>query len=303
MKKSKLSKTQLKQVLGFQQNEINEFHLYRKLAGATKDKANAATLKKIADAELAHYNFFKRHTDTELKPKRGKIFFYYMIAKVLGLTFGIKLMERGESNAQDMYNAFAKAIPEAKRIAKEEEDHERKLIAMIREKRLDYVGSIVLGLNDALVELTGMLAGLSLAINKTIIVASIGLITGIVAALSMAAAEYLSSKAEGSTTKEAFTSSLYTGITYIFTVALLVLPFILIPYILGTTGIPTNLICIGVTLFVAVIVIFLFNFYISVAKDYHFRKRFLEMTAISIGVAAISFGIGYLVRNVFGIDA
>ena len=40
-----------------------------------------------------------------------------------------------------------------------EEEHERELIALIDEERLRDMGSVVLGLNDALVEFTGMLAG------------------------------------------------------------------------------------------------------------------------------------------------
>jgi VIT1/CCC1 family predicted Fe2+/Mn2+ transporter len=50
-------------------------------------------------------------------------------------------------------------------------------------------------------------------------------------------------------------------------------------------------------------IIFVFNFYISVAKDLPFKERFLEMAFISLGVAALTFGIGFLVRLVVGIDA
>jgi vacuolar iron transporter family protein len=39
-----------------------------------------------------------------------------------------------------------------------------------------------------------------------------------------------------------------------------------------------------------------------VARDLPFWRRFAEMAGISLGVAAISFGIGYLVRAVFGVD-
>ena len=59
-----------------------------------------------------------------------------------------------------------------------------------------YTGSIVLGLNDALVELTGALAGLTLALQDTKLIALTGSITGIAAALSMGASEYLSTKSE-----------------------------------------------------------------------------------------------------------
>ena len=38
---------------------------------------------------------------------------------------------------------------------------------MLDEERLRYIGSVVLGLNDALIELTGALAGLTLALQNT----------------------------------------------------------------------------------------------------------------------------------------
>jgi len=163
---------------------------------------------------------------------------------------------------------------------------------LIDEERLHYVGSIVLGLNDALMELTGALAGLSLALRNTKLIAMAGLITGIAASLSMAASEYLSTKSEGEE-KSALKSSFYTGMAYILTVVFLILPYLLFA---------SYLLSLGVTLGIAVLIIYLFNYYISVAKDYSFRKRFVEMASISLGVALLSFGIGYLIRIVLGVE-
>ncbi len=172
-----------------------------------------------------------------------------------------------------------------------EEEHEAQLLGMINEERLAYIGSVVLGLNDALVELTGTLAGLSFAFQNTKIIALSGLITGIAASFSMAASEYLSSKADGE--DEPLKSSIYTGIAYIVTVALLIVPYLIFS---------SYLVCLAVTLGISVFIIFLFNYYVSVAKDYSFSKRFTEMAVISLGVAAFSFGIGAAVRLIFGIE-
>ncbi|NLI59685.1 MAG: rubrerythrin family protein, partial [Clostridium sp.] len=49
-------------------------------------------------------------------------------------------------------------------------------------------------------------------------------------------------------------------------------------------------------------IILVFNFYVATAKDLDFWRRFIEMAAISLGVAAISFGIGVLVRTFLGVD-
>ena len=84
---------------------------------------------------------------------------------------------------------------------------------MLDEERLQYVGSVVLGMNDALVELTGSLAGFTFAMQNTRLIALAGLIIGISATFSMASSEFLSVKSEGRT--DALKSCLYTGIAYL----------------------------------------------------------------------------------------
>jgi vacuolar iron transporter family protein len=154
---------------------------------------------------------------------------------------------------------------------------------------------MVLGLNDALVELTGALAGFTFAFQNTSLIALAGLITGVAASLSMGASEYLSTKSEehDEGTKDPFRASLYTTLAYILTVAFLVSPFFLLPNVY---------LALATTLVNAVIVILVFTFYISVAKDLPFRERFIETAAISIGVAALTFVIGFLIRTFIGVD-
>lgn len=287
-----LTGEQLEKIKSFQKNEITEYHIYKRLSEKVRDEQNKKVLQKIADEEHAHYIFWKKYTNTEVAPNKRKLIFYYLISRIFGLTFGIKLMEKGEVNAQKNYSSFSDIIPEVVKIADEEDRHEHELIDMIQEEKLNYIGSVVLGLNDALVELTGALAGFSLALQNTKIIALVGLITGIAASMSMAASEYLSTKAEGNSA-EAAKSSLYTGMAYIGTVIILILPYLIFDH---------YLVCLAVTLFLAVLIIFFFNFYISVAKDLDFKRRFAEMFLISMGVAAVSFGIGFVIRKVFGID-
>jgi len=140
--------------------------------------------------------------------------------------------------------------------------------------------------------LTGTLAGLTFAFQNTRLIALSGLITGISAAFSMAASKYLSSRAaEG--TESPGKSALFTGLAYIFIVAVLVIPYLLLS---------NYMLCLAWTLLNAILVIAVFNYYISVAKDLRFGKRFLEMTGISVGVAVFSFVVGLVVRQVFGVE-
>jgi len=281
----------MKVILESQRNEITEHFIYLKLSQSITGP-NSEVLKKIADDELRHYDFWKRYTGRDVKASRWKIFKFYWIAKIFGITFSIKLMERGEISAQSVYNEIARDLPEVQSIVDDEDRHEHELIDLINEERLNYVGSVVLGLNDALVELTGALARLTFALQNTRLIALAGLITGIAASLSMSASEYLSTKAE-SGEQDPVKSSVYTGIAYILTVIILIFPYLIFA---------DYLLCLGFTILNALIIIFLFTFYISVARDLSFRKRFTEMASISLGVALISFGIGYLIRIFLGIE-
>jgi VIT1/CCC1 family predicted Fe2+/Mn2+ transporter len=250
-------------------------------------------LERIAREELDHYAIWKQYTRQDVAPDALRVWFYYLIARSLGTTFTIKLMEGVEKRAQGNYQELTDQIPEAREILENEENHERELIALIDEERLKYVGSVVLGLNDALIEFSGTLAGLTFALQNTQIIAVAGLIMGVAASLSMGASEYLSQRSEG-TPVNPFRASVYTGGTYIATVALLILPYLVL-------GSPYH--ALVFTLAGAVLVIFLFTFYISVAKDLPFWRRFGEMLLISLGIAAISFVIGILIRTVLNINA
>jgi VIT1/CCC1 family predicted Fe2+/Mn2+ transporter len=279
-------------VLSFQKNEITEHFIYKKLSSLEKSGHNREVLAGISDDELLHYNVWKEYSGEEVKPNKLKIWWYVFISRVFGVTFGVKLMESGEEGAQEAYDKISTTIPKAKEIEKEENEHEKQLVAMIDEERLKYIGSVVLGLNDALVELTGTLAGLTFALQNAQLVGVAGLITGIAASLSMGASEYLSTKTEGGD-KNPLKASFYTGSAYVLAVTVLILPFLILnnPFI-----------SLGIALIGAILLILVFTFYFSVVREVSFKKRFTEMLAISLGVAVLSFIIGLAVRYFLGVE-
>ncbi|RMG19465.1 MAG: rubrerythrin family protein [Bacteroidetes bacterium] len=281
-------------ILTQQRNEITEHVIYSRLAKLAKDPQNAATLQEIAAQELEHYHFWQKISGQELRPNGFKVWLHLLLARIFGLSFSLRLMEMGESEAGEFYDAVAKDYPEALKLKEEELEHEEKLIDILHDYRLVYAGSIVLGLNDALVEFTGTLAGLTLAFADNRIVGITGLIMGFAASLSMAASGYLSSREEEEKEElNPVTAAIYTGVSYILTVALLVLPYLLQndPYLALASMLATT-----------VVIIAGYTYYISVAKAISFKKRFFEMALISLGVAAVSFGIGMVVKQVFGIE-
>lgn len=282
-----------KDILNQQKNEITEHFIYLKLSELSEDEHNRKILKSISEEELKHYNFWKNITKQEFRPNNLKIFKYVFLAKVFGLSFALKLMESGEEDAQKFYSKYEKKYPLVREVIEDEQNHEKKLINILKDERLNYAGSIVLGLNDALVEFTGTLAGLTFAFANSTIIATTGLIMGIAASLSMAASGYLSSKEEDNTEQNPIKSAIYTGVAYIITVALLVAPYFIF------SNVYVSLI---VMLLITVLIIAAYTFYISVAKEIEFKKRFLEMALISLGVALLSFIIGYSVKLIFGIE-
>lgn len=280
------------ELLKAQRTEITEYHVYKNIAKTLKNEENRRIVEEIGEDEKRHYEIWKGYTGEAVKPNRFQIWLYTTISRLFGFTFGFKLMELGEEKAQVNYQKIEDAIPEARAVIEDENTHENKLLDMLDEDVLLYAGSVVLGLNDALVELTGTLAGLTLAFHDVKVIALSGLITGIAASLSMGASEYISTSSED-TEKHPVRAAIYTGVAYVITVALLILPYLLLN---------NEYLALAVTLTISVLIIAVFNFYISVAKDVPFGKRFFEMAGLSLGVAAISFLIGFLIKQWLGVE-
>ncbi len=288
-----LSSKALQVIRKMQQNELTESVIYEKIAAFAKGEENKQTLLRLAREEYAHYEIWKKYTGEEMKPEKGKVFKYTFLARTLGFTFAVKLMERGEENAQGEYAILAEEVAESAMIRQQEEEHEQALLAMLDEETLQYVGSMVLGLNDALVELTGSLAGFAFALQNNRLIALSGLIVGISATFSMASSEFLAARSEGRS--DALKSCSYTGVAYLITVILLIAPYLL----MGPTQYIPALLCM---LAVVVLIIAGFTYYTSVAQDQPFKSRFLEMAGISISVAVVSFVVGILAKKFLGVD-
>jgi len=282
-----ISKKTLSAIKKFQQDEINDHVIYSAIATKLKFEQDARKIQKLAADEAEHARFWEEITGTQARPQRFITGLYILLAKLLGYTFLIKLLEKREVDTIEEYRQLVGVIPGVDRLVRDEKEHEMSLISLLDEQLLRYSGSIVLGLNDALVELSGTLAGLTLAFRNTRMIALSGLVTGIAAALSMAASEYLSTNVEKSN-KEPLKASVYTGIAYIITVTLLILPYLLFP---------NYFVALAVMMSVVLLIIAFFSFYMATLKDEGFGKHFFRMAAISLGVALISFLVGYIVKN------
>lgn len=156
------------------------------------------------------------------------------------------------------------------------------------QKNFDYRGSIILGMHDAIVSLTGLIAGLGFAFsNREVIILSC-IISSITASLSMGAANYLAVKATNRT--HAIHAAFFTAIAYMATCILLILPFFVFK----------NLsVALLSVLIMVIFIIYMFNFIFY--RENQFYKHFYEMLTICISVSIIAFIIGQSAKYFFDI--
>ncbi len=285
----------LNQLLSAQRNEITEYHIYTNLLRTVNDPNNRSVLERIAADEMCHYEELKRLTGVDVAPNRIRVWWYTLISRLLGLSFGLRLMEQDEQLAEEVYKQLQGDVTEVTGMLADEQVHEAELLNMIEEERIKYAGAVVLGLNDALVELTGALAGLTFALQNGRLIAITGLITGIAASMSMGASAFFSTREEGGSEhgKSPLKSAAYTGSAYIVTVLLLVAPYIYMQNVY---------LALATMLVLSVLVVLAYNFYIATAKGLKLWRRFSEMIAVSLSVAFISFLVGLALRHWVGVE-
>lgn len=256
--------------------QITQLAFLQRLNKKWNHTSDSENLNQLTQNQI---NFVLQLPTNQNKPNKFLLLCYTLCAFLFGYTFLLKLW----------YKNHNKTL-----VALQSESHltrQQSLVRTLKEERLNYVGSMVLGLNDALVELSGAIAGLTLAISNSRLISISAVITGIAASLSMASSQFLSEKANKNL--NALKSSIYTGFTYLITVCILVLPYLLLP--------SHRFVSLGIMLALVLSIIFVFNWYIAIAKSQPFFKHFLQMAIISFSIATISFFIGFLVKTLFGV--
>lgn len=150
--------------------------------------------------------------------------------------------------------------------------------------------SVVLGMHDALVSLTGMIGGLTFALAERRLIILTAVIASVAAGLSMAASNYLAEKTNEN--PYAIYAGAITGAAYLATCAALILPFIII------TNTNIALIMSFVT---AIVIIFGCNFFICHRQGRSFWRHAIEMLIICVGVSVISFVMGEFAKRTLGV--
>jgi vacuolar iron transporter family protein len=283
--------------------ELFAWRIYDALAERIDDEGNKRRLAELAQQEKAHLDFWLSVIGRDASSVRTsgvKHALLLFASRLLGPAFTIRWLERGEDRAIESYKELlaGSSLTEeqrrsVERMLTEEQEHEEFLATGIEDDRRKYLGAAVLGLNDALVELTGGLTGLVSSIANPKLIAFAALVIGIAASMSMAASNFLSVDIAEESDLRPARAAAYTGTAYLLVVLALVAPF----FVFGERH--TALIF---SWGAGVVVIVLFSFYSSVMQGVSFFRRFAVMLMLGIGVAVASYVIGRVLGALIGID-
>lgn len=277
--------------------EYRDWVIYRELAAMERSPRAKQILERFVEQEHRDFLFWKARSEYKhFHIRNVTVWWHKAMRRILGLAFTAKLLERREREAHERYSAYLLSVADVEERAfieqaiEQEKMHERELIGLIEEKSLNQVSNIVLGVNDGLIELSGALTGFALAFQATDMVALSGLITGIAAALSMTASAYLQAAHEKG--KNAWSAGIYTGLSYLAVVAVMVSPFFIADTIIRAL---TSMLVLMAGIVAAL------SIYTAVLFGRSFKKQFFTMLILSVGVAVIAFGIGLLARIMLGV--
>ncbi|AFZ70774.1 putative membrane protein [Caldisphaera lagunensis DSM 15908] len=288
----------LKRAEKFCKDEINTYVLYKAISENSKDIQIKNHLLNLSKQELEHYNFWKEIVGHECKPDIKPGFVFKLLYRLFGPIFTLQIIEGNESSTIEDYEDFLNKLDDEnqrkilQKIINDEQEHEKQIIYDIKDLRVKYLSYVALGLADAIVEVSGVHAGFLGATDKTLIAGIAGLVVGFSAALSMAGAAYLQAKQEKSV--RASYGATVTGFTYLITVFVLALPYLLIRNIIDAFSI---------SLILATAMISSFTYYSSVVHAQHFSKEIIESLLMLFLTAIAGFFFGDIIGKIFGIRA
>ncbi|HYC26392.1 MAG TPA: hypothetical protein VEB67_00025 [Nitrososphaerales archaeon] len=276
-------------------DEFSDFTLYDRLAKTiSSDSPFEETLKQLSTTEHGHFEFWRKYVpDEEPKLAKLKVYWVLFLRRFLGLTFATRYLDRHESKVVKEYQGVSGLIPASDKQAfdemvADEKEHEKAFAMKIESSAVRYISFVVLGLADALLEISGIHAAFLGLFDKTEIVVLAGIVAGASASIAMASAAFAQAKAgfKGSARLSAF----YTGTSYFVTAILLATPYFL-------TG--NMIFALSSSLFVAVVILAVTTYYNVVIQDKPFMRDFLEILLILFGATLVLFLFGSFVTYEF----
>jgi len=277
-------------------DEYTDYSTYLALSRRERNPSFKKALEELAQEERDHYEFWKKYApDTRVSTNRLSLFFVLVLRIILGLTFTMKFLERHEEDVISRYKQVAGSILTEDRtrfdaMVNDEEHHENYLMGEVKEGRVKYMSFIVLGLADAVVEISGIHAASLGIFNLTEIAGVNGIVAGMAASIAMASAAYAQAKQgfEGS----AKWSAIYTGVSYMLTAVLLALPYFLTRVMV---------VALGTSLIIGGILVAMMTYYDTVISNREFKRQFGEIAGLILAASLSLYIIGYVIRQRLGI--
>jgi VIT1/CCC1 family predicted Fe2+/Mn2+ transporter len=276
-------------------DEYSDSTLYKRLADTVDGGSEfAGTLRELAETENRHFEFWRKYVPQESpRLNRVKLYWVLLLRRVFGLTFASRYLDRHESGVVQEYQSLSGMIPPEDREAFEamvsdEKEHEKAFAMRIESSAVKYISFVVLGLADALVEITGIHAGSLGFYDRTEIAGLAGVIAGAAASMAMASAAFAQAKQgfKGS----ARLSATYTGVSYFITAIILATPYFLTSKMVVALSVSTTL---------AVVILAITTYYSTVISAKPFMRDFLEILAILFGVTVALYLFGSVIRLEF----
>lgn len=268
-----------------------EYKAYKVYASLSKNpfipEKTRTLLSSMSLHEERHYEFWRGVIgECAQGHTRLATYFYGLLLWLFGVTVVLKLLEKKESKAKTGYDALKRAgLAGLEQIIRDEEIHEKLLIENINDERVKYLGSIALGVTDALIELTGILVGSLGVLGSSTLAGLVGLVAGFSASVSMGAASYTQARSSGFGNPAK--SAIYTMISYLIVTTLLVLPYLFVtaPLAVLFTTIATSIVALAYL-----------SFYSSVLRGSSYLRELVENMIIVLGVALALHLFGRLIR-------
>ncbi len=302
-------------------DELFDLSLYKALREIT-DRDSQKVLDELVRVEAEHLAFWQRFFDTRLTAldfgRRLKLWFFVLVCRVFGTTAVHLVLEAIEVHGVRKYLSVWKVYKDQplgaalKDILLDEFKHEDVLVTQLTERKInpEKIRNIFLGLNDGLVEILGAVSGFFGAFGDAVTVLIAASTTAVAGSLSMGAGAYaaLSSEKEVKATQfdkkqflgeetgssqmeeQPLSSAVMVGCSYFAGAMVPVLPVLL-----GATNALSSLVAAGsMVILVSTLLAFLSGMNIR-------RRILLNLIIIAVAVG-VTYGIGIVAKNLWGIS-
>jgi len=302
-------------------DELFDLSLYRQLREITDDQDAQQTLDALIAVEIDHLAFWKRFFGMNIERldlgRSAKLYLLTIICRLFGTTALHLVLEAIEVHGVRKYLALwtefeNQPLGTALRdILIDEFKHEDVLVTSLTERKInaEKIRNIFLGLNDGLVEILGAVSGFFGAFGSATLVLIASSTTAAAGALSMAAGAFLALNSEKEVrmtesakksflgeatdsspmTEQPLASAAVVGIAYLFGATVPVLPVLL-----GADSAVYSVITAG-------LVIIVISTVLSFLSGMDIKRRILLNLAIITVAVGVSYGIGVLAKQVWGI--